>query len=98
LCRVGDPYHYRFWPKNYLQHNQAFTYDELIQRDQFSLDIFRLKDESLEDSENLPAPDLLAKDIVESLQAALEQFASIAEDLGRDTEVGEVAAQAADRG
>jgi hypothetical protein len=25
LCRVGDPYHYRFWPKNYLQHNRKFT-------------------------------------------------------------------------
>jgi type I restriction enzyme M protein len=38
-------------------------------------------DESLEDTENLPAPDVLAMEIVENLQAALEQFGSIYEDL-----------------
>ncbi|ATZ61801.2 MAG: class I SAM-dependent DNA methyltransferase [Methanosarcinales archaeon Met12] len=60
---------------------KAFTYDELMQRDKVSLDIFWLKDKSLEDSENLPAPDLLASDIVENLESALEQFSSIHEDL-----------------
>ena len=33
-------------------------------------------------SANLPEPDVLAAEIVEDLQAALEQFAAIAEDLG----------------
>ena len=61
---------------------RAFSYDELIKRDKASLDIFWLKDESLEDSENLPAPEVLARDIVENLQAALEQFAGIYEELG----------------
>ena len=61
---------------------RAFSYDELTRRDKASLDIFWLKDESLEDSENLPAPDVLAAEIAESLQAALEQFASIAASLG----------------
>ncbi len=61
---------------------KAFTYDELMQRDKVSLDIFWLKDESLEDSENLPSPDLLASDIAENLESALEQFSSIHEDLG----------------
>ena len=51
-----------------------FTYDELIQRDKVSLDIFWLKDESLEDAENLPDPDVLAAEIVENLGVALEQF------------------------
>ncbi len=60
---------------------KAFRYEDLIQRDKLSLDLFWLRDESLEDSDNLPAPDILARDIVESLQSALEQFASIAEDL-----------------
>jgi type I restriction enzyme M protein len=60
---------------------RAFTYDELIQRDKVSLDIFWLKDESLEDSESLPDPDLLARDIAENLESALEQFSSIYEDL-----------------
>lgn len=39
-------------------------------------------DESLEDSENLPAPEVIAAEIVEDLQAALDQFAQIAADLG----------------
>jgi type I restriction enzyme M protein len=60
---------------------KAFAYDELMQRDKVSLDIFWLKDESLEDTENLPDPDVLAGEIVENLQAALEQFSSIYEEL-----------------
>jgi type I restriction enzyme M protein len=60
---------------------RAFGYDELMQRDKVSLDIFWLKDESLEDSENLPAPEVLAQDIAENLEAALEQFSSIYNDL-----------------
>ena len=42
---------------------------------------FWLKDESLEDSANLPDPDIIAAEIVEDLQAALAQFAEIANDL-----------------
>jgi len=37
--------------------------------------------ESLEDSENLPDPDVSAAEIVEDLKAALEQFAEIQADL-----------------
>ena len=40
-------------------------------------DIFWLKDESLEDTENLPAPEVLAQEIVEQLEAALEEFRSV---------------------
>ena len=57
-----------------------------MQRDKVSLDIFWLKDESLEDSENLPEPDVLAQDIVENLGAALELFSSIHEDLELEVE------------
>jgi hypothetical protein len=46
-----------------------------------NLDIFWLKDDSLEDSANLPDPDVLAAEIVADLEAALEQFATIADDL-----------------
>ena len=60
---------------------KAFTYDELIKRDKVSLDIFWLKDDSLEDSANLPDPDVIAAEIVEDLQAALDQFALIAAEL-----------------
>jgi type I restriction enzyme M protein len=59
----------------------AFSYDELVKRDKASLDIFWLKDDSLEDAANLPAPDVIAAEIVEDLQAALDEFALIAEDL-----------------
>lgn len=60
---------------------RAFTYDELIKRDKANLDIFWLKDQSLEDSDDLPAPDILAQAIADDLQTALEQFAAIAEKL-----------------
>ncbi len=60
---------------------RAFAYDELVKRDKASLDIFWLKDESLEDSANLPDPDVIAAEIAEDLQAALDQFAAIAADL-----------------
>jgi len=36
---------------------------------------------NLEDSANLPEPDLIATEIVEDLEAALQQFAAIANDL-----------------
>jgi type I restriction enzyme M protein len=52
--------------------------DRLVFRDKASLDIFWLHDESLEESDNLPDPDILAQEIVEGLEAALEQFAVIA--------------------
>ena len=58
---------------------KAFSYDELMQRDKVSLDIFWLRDESLEDTENLPEPDELAGEIAANLAAALEQFQDIYE-------------------
>jgi len=59
----------------------AYEYDELIERDKTNLDVFWLKDDSLEDTENLPEPDVLATDIVENLGAALEQFREIQDEL-----------------
>ena len=61
---------------------KSFAYDDLMRRDKVSLDIFWLKDDSLEDSANLPNPDVIAAEIVEDLQAALDQFAQIAAALG----------------
>jgi len=61
---------------------RAYDYDELVARDKASLDIFWLRDESLEDSDNLPEPGVIAQEIVEDLEAALEQFKEIAADLG----------------
>ncbi|MFQ3574456.1 MAG: N-6 DNA methylase, partial [Thermodesulfovibrionales bacterium] len=72
------------WERRETERFKAFTCDELMQRDKVSLDIFWLKDESLEDSENLPPPDIIAMEIAENLASALEQFKSIYEDLGAE--------------
>ena len=64
---------------------RAYDYDELVARDKASLDIFWLKDDSLEDSANLPNPDIIAQEIVDDLEAALEQFRLIANDLGGES-------------
>ena len=56
----------------------CFTYDELMARDKANLDITWLRDESLDDSSNLPSPAVLAAEIVEKLGAALAQFAELA--------------------
>ncbi len=66
---------------------RAYDYADLIARDKASLDIFWLKDESLEDSANLPNPDIIAQEIVDDLEAALEQFRLIANDLGGEPPV-----------
>ena len=72
-------------PKGPTQHTsgrfKAFTYDELIARDKANLDLIWLKDDSIEDAADLPAPDVLAVDIMEELEAALGEFAAIVEGL-----------------
>lgn len=55
--------------------------EELLKRDMLNLDIFWLKDESLDDVDSLPPPDEIAAEIVENLQAALEAFQSVADEL-----------------
>jgi hypothetical protein len=67
-----------------LRTNKHFTLKEApLMRDKLNLDIFWLKDESLEDSANLPEPDVIAAEIVEDRQAALAQVAEIANGLKR---------------
>ena len=39
-----------------------------MQRDKANLDIFWLRDESLEDADNLPDPDVIAAEIIEDLR------------------------------
>jgi len=65
---------------------KPFPYEDLVKRDKTSLDIVWLRDESLENSENLPDPAVLAAEIVEDLQAALDQFSLIATDLATSTD------------
>ncbi|MBI5759879.1 MAG: hypothetical protein HZA46_15275 [Planctomycetales bacterium] len=49
-----------------------------MKRDKVNLDIFWLKDSSLEDSDDLPTPDILAQEIADDLLTALAQFNNIA--------------------
>jgi hypothetical protein len=63
---------------------RTYSFDDIVAHDKASLDIFWLKDDSLADSDNLPAPIVIAQESVEDLQAALEQFKLIAGDLGAD--------------
>ena len=65
---------------------RACTYDEIIARDKASLDIFWLRDDSLSDSDNLPPPEVIAREIVADLEAALDEFRLIADDPSRSNE------------
>jgi type I restriction enzyme M protein len=56
---------------------RAFEYEDLVKRDKVNLDIFWLKDKSLEESEDLPKPDVLAEEIADDLETALEQFTTV---------------------
>ncbi len=60
---------------------RCFAYEELAKRDKVNLDIFWLRDKSLEDSDDLPEPEVIAQEIADDLQAALDQFSSIANGL-----------------
>lgn len=57
---------------------KSFDYYELIARDKANLDITWLRDESLADADNLPAPEVIAREIVEDLSAALAEFEAVA--------------------
>ena len=58
-----------------------FPTNKLMERDKINLDIFWLRDESLEDSDNLPDPDVIALEIAENLEDALGQFSGIVSSL-----------------
>ena len=80
-----------YTPENRLQREETerfrrFTHDDLVKRDKANLDIFWLRDESIEDTANLPPPDVIADEILDDLRAALEQLEQIAGDLGAEAE------------
>ena len=60
---------------------RAYDYEELLARDKVSLDLTWLRDESLEDSADLPDPHLLAQEIADDLRSALGQIEDILGDL-----------------
>ena len=60
---------------------KRYTHDELTARDKASLDLFWLRDDSLEDIDNLPPPAVLAAEIAEDLQSALTEIQALTEAL-----------------
>ncbi|MCZ8335470.1 MAG: hypothetical protein O9328_14490 [Rhodobacteraceae bacterium] len=56
---------------------RSFPRDELLARDKASFDLFWLKDKSLTYLDNLPEPDELAEEIIESIEAGLESLKSV---------------------
>ncbi len=54
-----------------------------MKRDKPSLDSFWIKDKSLTDTDALPAREIIAAEIADDLEAALEQFSKIVARLGQ---------------
>jgi len=73
-CRPGRPRDERRPAERW----QSFSYDDLIARDKVNLDITWLRDNSLDDADGLPAPEVIAREIVEDLTAALAEFEAVA--------------------
>jgi len=60
---------------------RCYSYEDILKRDKTNLDIFWIKDESLEDLDKLPDPEIIAGELIEELGAALEQLKEIQGDL-----------------
>ncbi len=60
---------------------RKLTYEDIIAGAKLSLDIFRIRDESQADLDNLPDPDVLAEEIIENLEAGVESFEKIMESI-----------------
>ena len=71
---------------------KRYTYEELAERASFNLDIWAsVKDESLADPASLPAPEVIAAQIVEDATAGIEAFAAVAAELSGLNGDGEAA-------
>jgi len=62
---------------------RKYSQEELAARDKTSLDLFWLKDDSLTDLDNLPEPADLAEEIIENIEAGLNNFRAVAAALMR---------------
>ncbi len=80
LYEPGNPAKRRatYNPSNGTGRWRDYDLNAILERDKASLDIFWLKDDSLEDTANLPDPDVIAQEMVEDLEGALDQLRGIA--------------------
>jgi type I restriction enzyme M protein len=60
---------------------RSYSHAEIAARDKCSLDLFWLRDESLEDSASLPEPHLIAQEIADDLRSALAEIEDVLGDL-----------------
>ena len=60
---------------------RKFSYEEIVARDKTSLDITWLRDSSQTDMDNIPSPDVLAKEIFSNIEAAMKRFKKISNSL-----------------
>ena len=79
--RPGEPRDRRIEGERF----RPFRYGDLITRDKVNLDITWLKDPSLEDANSFLPLDVIAREIVDDLTAALAEFTAIAEALEQAT-------------
>jgi type I restriction enzyme M protein len=62
---------------------RRWTYEELDARPDFSLDVWAyVEDKSLEEAAQIPPPEVLAEEIITTVSAALNEFATVAADFG----------------
>jgi type I restriction enzyme M protein len=76
---------YNAKPRAETERFKRFSKKDIEDRD-YNLDIFWLKDESLEDSESIPDPQDLISDALTSLQTALDSLNELASKLGNNSE------------
>ena len=60
---------------------RCYELEDLLARDKISLDLFRLKDDSLLDSDILPEPDVIGSEIAPDLRSVLEPMEEMLGDL-----------------
>jgi type I restriction enzyme M protein len=77
--RPGEPRESRVETQRF----RSFSYEDLLARDKVNLDITWLRDPSLEDADALLPPEVIAREIVDDLEAALSEFAAVAEAMDR---------------
>lgn len=62
---------------------KKYSYEELISRDKVNFDITWLKDDNFIDLDSLPEPEILAQEIIDSLESALNSFREVVKSLGK---------------
>lgn len=72
---------YRLKRRKESERFKFYKYADLMARDKASLDVFWLKDDSLDNLDNLPPPAILQAEIIEHLEAALQSFRDVASGL-----------------